>query len=75
VDGAIDNSRMETMDHQVMEMEPVHRTALQIQARNLACGVSVWTSARLPADVEERTVILMEARNKLLRRLIVAGVV
>ena len=75
VDGAIDNSRMETMDCQVMQMDPVHRTVLQLNARNLVSGVSVWSSPRLPVDPMERAVILMEARNRLMRRLIAVGVI
>lgn len=75
VDGAIDNSRMEAIDCQVMQMEPVHRTILQLQARNLVAGVSVWSSPRLPVDPMERAVILMEARNRLLRRLIGYGII
>jgi len=75
VDGAIHNSTCEAVNFQVMEMEPVHRTILQLQARNLNAGVSVWSSPRLPADPEERTVILMEARNRLMKRLIFCGVI
>jgi hypothetical protein len=75
IDGSLHNSTMETIDGQVMAMEPVHRTVLQLQARNLCTGVSVWSSPRLPDDAEERTVLLIEARNKLMRRLIAVGVV
>jgi hypothetical protein len=75
IDGSLHNSTMETIDGQVMEMEPVHRTVLQLQARNLCTGVSVWRSPRLPDDAEERAVLLIEARNKLMRRLIAVGVV
>jgi hypothetical protein len=48
-------------------------TALQFQARNLYTGKQVWTSPRLPADQMERGVLLMEARNLLLRALTRAG--
>lgn len=40
------------------------RTCLMLEARNLALGLSVWSSARLPADREEREVIRLEARVK-----------
>ena len=75
IDGALHSGTMETIDAQVMQMCDQHRTVLQIQARNLVTGLAVWRSPRLPEDVEERTVLLMEARNRLLRRLIDVGVV
>jgi len=53
---------------------PSYRTALQLQARNLHTGRSVWTSARLPQDLEQRAQILGLARVELLRRLHAAGV-
>lgn len=74
LDNAKHNSTMKAIDFHVNELEPNHRTALQIKARNLATGVSVWTSARLPADPEARTVILMQAKSALLARLSAAGV-
>jgi hypothetical protein len=75
IDSAIDSATCEAVDFQVMEMAPVHRTILQLQARNLVSGASVWSSPRLPADPEERAVILMEARNALMKRLIFCGVI
>jgi hypothetical protein len=44
-------------------------TAIQFEARNLHCGAAVWTSPMLPADIEEREVLVLEARNMLLREL------
>ena len=73
-DAALHNDQMKTVDFHVNELEPLHRTALQIQARNLVTGVSVWHSARLPSDVSLRAVILADARNKLTERLKNAGV-
>lgn len=75
VDGALHNSTMATIDAQVMQMSDQHRTIIQLHARNLVTGVAVWSSPRLPLDAEERHVLLLEARNRLLRRLIDAGVV
>lgn len=75
VDGAIHNSTCEAINFQIFEMEPVHRTILQLHARNLNAGVSVWSSPRLPADPEERAIILLEAMNKLTKRLIFCGVI
>ena len=74
LDSAKHNSTMKTIDFIVMDMEPNHRTSLQIKARNLVTGVNVWTSARLPLDPQERALILMTAKNALLARLSAAGV-
>ena len=74
IDGNLHSSQMQSVDFHINELEPLHRTAIGIQARNLVTGRSVWTSVRLPQDIEERSIILMEARNKLLKRLINAGI-
>lgn len=75
IDGHLHSSQMQSVDFHINELEPMHRTAIGIQARNLVTGRSVWTSARLPQEVEKRAVILMEARNNLLKRLTSAGIV
>jgi len=74
LDSAKHNSTMKAIDFHVSELEPSHRTAIQIKARNLVTGVSVWTSARLPTDPQARAVILMTAKNLLMARLSAAGV-
>lgn len=74
LDSGLDNSRMEAFDAVLYRIAQPHLTALQIQARNMATGVNVWTSPRLPADVEERHVILLEARNKLMKELALNGI-
>ena len=74
-DETIHNSTMEAINFHVSELQPDQRTALQINAMNLATGRSVWTSARLPADVMARQVLLAGARAELTARLIKAGVV
>ena len=74
LDGSIHHSQMESVDFHISELEPLHRTAIGINARNLVTGYSVWTSARLPADVAQRAVILRDARNILQKRLTDAGV-
>ena len=38
-----------------------HRSALHMVARNRASGVSVWTSARLPADADARAAVVADA--------------
>lgn len=75
VDGDLHNSQMQAIDFHVGELSPVHRTAIQIRARNLATGASVWSSLRLPQDPEERAVVMLEAMNALTKRLYAAGVV
>ena len=74
LDNAKHNSTMKSIDFHVNELEPSHRTALQIKARNLVTGFNVWTSARLPADPQARAAILMAAKSALLARLSAAGV-
>lgn len=74
IDSDIEHSRMDALDHIIMQLCDVYRTALQIQARNLHTGTSVWSSARLPADEKDRAVILVDARSALLSRLRDAGV-
>lgn len=69
-----DKSHMALMDAIIMAMIDTHRTALQIQARNLCTGRSVWTSARLPNSVEVRARILADARTSLTLKLMGAGI-
>ena len=74
LDSSIHNAQMKAFDFHVNELKPLQRTALQINARNLATGHSVWKSARLPEDVMERAIILRDARNNLMKRLTFAGI-
>lgn len=73
-DHAIDKKIIDAFDGVIWNVPQPHLTALQFQARNLFTGKQVWTSPRLPADQVERAVLLMEARNILLRGLARAGV-
>lgn len=73
-DASLHNDQMQTVDFHIGELEPLQRTAIGIQARNLVTGRSVWTSARLPADVTQRAVILGDARRLLTVKLVGAGV-
>ena len=73
-DAEINGKIMEAVDFNVDQLEEPFRSAIYILARNCYTGRSVWSSPRLPADPLERGVIVMEARNKLMRRLISAGV-
>ena len=74
LDNAKHNLTMKALDFHINELEPNYRTAIQIKARNLFTGRSVWTSARLPTDPQARAVILMTAKNLLMARLSAAGV-
>lgn len=74
LDSDLQNSTMKTVDFQVQQMLDPHKAAVYAQARSLACGVSVWTSARLPGDKEQRAVIVAEARMQITKRLQNAGV-
>lgn len=65
---------MEAFDAAIWKVPRPHLIALQFQARNLASRAQVWTSPLLPSDPMERGVMLMEARNFLLRELARAGV-
>ena len=75
LDTEINSKIMEAIDFQVSEMVDPHKTAIHINARNCASGANVWNSPRLPADPLERSVIVLEARNTLTRKLISCGVI
>lgn len=74
IEREIDGGTMAAVEFHIYELPPIQRTALQINARNLATGRSVWKSERLPQDAEERAVLLLESRNALAIRLIDAGI-
>lgn len=58
----------------VWRLPQPYLTAIQFEARNLAVRYQVWASPRLPADREEREVLILEARVKLLKELAKDGV-
>jgi len=70
----IDGDQMKAIDFHVMQLCDVYRTALQLQARNLATGRNVWNSARIPTDIHQRAEILSSARHGLTVRLRNAGI-
>ena len=74
LDAGVENRIMEAFDAAVWTIEQPHLTALQFQARNFHARVAVWKSPRLPDDDMERAVILMEARNRLMKALARSGV-
>lgn len=73
IDSDVDTALAAGVDRIVHAMPDPHRTAICVNARNLKTGRAVWRSARLPQDMQETAVILMEARNQLMRRLQAAG--
>lgn len=76
--GAFDaemNSRtMRDVDFHVTEMRDPHRTAVYLNARNLALGLKVFRSPRLPQDEMACLKIIAEARDILMGKLEKAGV-
>jgi len=69
LDRDVDSTRLKTIDFYISEMIPDYRTSLQIQARNLATGANVWTSARLPKDDLARIELLCKARALLIEKM------
>ncbi len=67
-------STMKAVQFAVDSLTDVHRTAINLLARNLSTGSSVWQSARLPLDPIARSGIVMDAKMALRRKLITAGV-
>lgn len=75
IDTDLRHDQLKAVDFHIGELEPNHRTAIGIHARNLVTGKSVWSSARLPTDLAERTKILTAAKLALRKRLESAGVI
>jgi hypothetical protein len=69
-----DKSQLAYIDSVIMGFCDVYRTALQLNARNLHTGRSVWASVRLPKDEKMRAHILADARTALAVKLRVDGV-
>jgi hypothetical protein len=74
LDCGLEDSRMAAFDAVLYRIPQPHLTALQFHARNMATGVNVWSSPRLPVDLEERHVLLLEARNKIMKELALDGI-
>ena len=71
--GAADSDADATLgaaiDAIVQQMQDPHRTAITFNARNLKTGLTVWRSPRLPLCPVERSIVIMEARNQITRKL------
>jgi hypothetical protein len=74
MDGDVDHTIAASVCRIVDAMTDPHRTSLRIEARNLVTGVKAWSSARLPLCPVERSIVRTEARNRLWRALIAAGI-
>jgi hypothetical protein len=74
IEDDLDGATMRAVEFHVGEMQDPHRTALYVLARNLNTGANVWISPRLPTDPLERAQIVSEARERLTRKLMNAGV-
>lgn len=75
VSAGSDGIDTEAVDAVIDAIPQPHRTALAFQARNLNSRAQVWSSPRLPANWEERQILLMEARNMLTRGLMKKGII
>lgn len=73
-DEMVDRRIMQGFDAAIQRVAQPWFTALQFEARNLAVRHQVWASPRLPADPEERAVLILEARVRLLKELAKDGV-
>lgn len=74
IEDEIRDKTMKAIDFEVSEMKDPYRSAIYIHARNCYTGRKVWTSPRLPEDLMECALIVMEAKNELTRRLLSAGI-
>lgn len=73
-DEMVDRRIMQGFDAAAQRVPQPWLTALQFEARNLAVRYQVWASPRLPTNREEREVLILEARVRLLRELAKDGV-
>ena len=72
-DDTVNSAQMKAVDFHVGEMKEPYRAAIYITARNCYTGHNVWLSPRLPADRDEREIVILEARNIITRKLMAAG--
>lgn len=74
IEDELNGKTMQAIDFHIGEIADPHRAALYVLARNCYTGRNVWMSPRLPKDPIERGVVVAEARSRLTRRLMAAGV-
>lgn len=69
----VDKRIMQGFDAAATRIPQPWYTALQFEAKNCAVGYAVWSSPRLPKG-EELAVMVLEARNRLIKELAKDGV-
>jgi hypothetical protein len=69
LDADADAAMAEHVGIMVAQLADPWRTAIHILGRNRATGSTVWTSPRLPADMDERASIVAIALDKLIAML------
>jgi len=70
----VDRKIMQGFDAAIQRIPQPWLTALQFEAKNLVVRYQVWSSPRLPANAQEREVLILEARTRLLKELARDGV-
>lgn len=65
-DAEVETSIMEGVENCINQLGITDRTAIMLNARNLATGASVWQSPRLPVDPLERMHLVLHARARLI---------
>ena len=74
LDFNLDKSQCEAVDFEVEELGEPYRTALLFEARNLVVRRAVWHSPRLPVNHAQRHALIEDSRQRLIKRLVSAGV-
>lgn len=74
LDADLESQRMDAVDRAIMFLEQPWRTAVMINAKNLACGYMVWSAPTLPKDKAERAELTCVARGKLVVLLEAQGI-
>lgn len=74
LDAELERLTVEAVDFAVSKLEPLASAAIHQEARNLAAGLQVFVSPRLPADRDERRRVINRARLQVAKLLMRAGV-
>lgn len=74
LDAELERLNVEAVDFAVSKLEPLASAAIHQEARNLAAGLQVFVSPRLPADRDERRRVINRARLQVAKLLMRAGV-
>ena len=74
VESELTSDTMKAIDFEVSELADPYRSAIHVNARNLASRHAVWSNPRLPSDPAERALVIVEARILLTKRLLRCGI-